>query len=123
VPSRLIRQEVEARITDTTIEIFHKGNRIASHLRSRLRNRHTTILQHMPSAHRRYAEWTPSRMMRHAVGVWLKTGANLLLFGPPGAGKSHLSAAIGLALVENGWRVLFARTTDLVQRLQVAGVS
>jgi DNA replication protein DnaC len=39
---------------------------------------------------------------------------------PPGGGKSHLSAAIGVALVENGWRVLFARTTDLVQRLQVA---
>ena len=37
-----------------------------------------------------------------------------------GVGKSHLSAAIGLALVENGWRVLFARTTDLVQRLQAA---
>ena len=55
-----------------------------------------------------------------AGDVWLKTGANVLLFGPPGAGKSHLSAAIGLALVENGWRVLFTRTTDLVQRLQVA---
>jgi DNA replication protein DnaC len=55
-----------------------------------------------------------------AGDVWLKSGANLLLFGPPGGGKSHLSAAIGLALVENGWRVLFARTTDLVQRLQVA---
>jgi chromosomal replication initiation ATPase DnaA len=37
-----------------------------------------------------------------------------------GGGKSHLSAAIGYALVENGWRVLFARTTDLVQKLQVA---
>ena len=47
-------------------------------------------------------------------------GANLLMFGPPGGGKSHLAAAIGLALVENGWRVLFMRTTDLVQRLQVA---
>ena len=51
---------------------------------------------------------------------WLEKGANLLLFGPPGAGKSHLAAAIGLALVENGWRVLFARTSDLVQRLQIA---
>jgi DNA replication protein DnaC len=51
---------------------------------------------------------------------WIEKGANLLLFGPPGAGKSHLAAAIGLALVENGWRVLFMRTTDLVQRLQVA---
>jgi DNA replication protein DnaC len=51
---------------------------------------------------------------------WLETGANLLLFGPPGAGKSHLAAAIGLALIDNGWRVLFSRTSDLVQRLQVA---
>ena len=51
---------------------------------------------------------------------WLAGGANLLMFGPPGGGKSHLAAAIGLALVENGWRVLFMRTTDLVQRLQVA---
>ncbi|HEX5846507.1 MAG TPA: ATP-binding protein, partial [Rhodoplanes sp.] len=38
---------------------------------------------------------------------WLGQGANLLLFGPPGGGKSHLAAAIGLALIENGWRVLF----------------
>ena len=51
---------------------------------------------------------------------WLEKGANVLLFGPPGGGKSHLAAALGLALVENGWRVLFTRTTDLVQRLQVA---
>ena len=51
---------------------------------------------------------------------WLEQGANLILFGPPGGGKSHLAAAIGLALVERGWRVLFTRTSDLVQRLQVA---
>jgi DNA replication protein DnaC len=51
---------------------------------------------------------------------WLAKGDNILLFGPPGGGKSHLATAIGLALVENGWRVLFTRTGDLVQRLQVA---
>jgi len=51
---------------------------------------------------------------------WLENGANLLLFGPPGGGKSHLSSAIGLALIEKGWRVLFARTSDFVQKLQVA---
>lgn len=51
---------------------------------------------------------------------WLDKGANLLLFGPPGGGKSHLAAAIGLSLIEKGWRVLFTRTSDLVQRLQLA---
>jgi DNA replication protein DnaC len=43
-----------------------------------------------------------------------------LAFGPSGVGKSHLAAALGQALVENGYRVLFTRTTDLVQRLQAA---
>jgi DNA replication protein DnaC len=51
---------------------------------------------------------------------WLEKGANILLFGPSGCGKSHLAAALGHALVENGHRVLFTRTTDLVQRLQTA---
>jgi len=62
-----------------------------------------------------------AQVMALAAGdVWLDSGANLLLFGPPGTGKSHLSSAIGVALIETGWRVLFQRTTDLVQRLQVA---
>jgi DNA replication protein DnaC len=51
---------------------------------------------------------------------WIDNGANLLLFGPPGAGKSHLACAVGFALVENGRRVLFTRTSELVQRLQMA---
>ena len=55
-----------------------------------------------------------------AGDTWLDKGANLIMFGPPGGGKSHLAAAIGLALVEHGWRVLFTRTTDFVQKLQVA---
>jgi DNA replication protein DnaC len=51
---------------------------------------------------------------------WLEKGANLLLFGPPGGGKSHLASAIGLSLVEKGWRVLFTCTSHLVQKLQLA---
>src|SRR5215813_14203302 len=62
-----------------------------------------------------------AQVMALAAGdAWLSNGANLLLFGPPGGGKSHLAAALGFAVVENGWRVLFTRTTDLVQRLQIA---
>lgn len=55
-----------------------------------------------------------------AGDAWLDKGANLILLGPPGGGKSHLSSAIGLSLLEKGWRVLFTRTSDLVQKLQLA---
>ena len=55
-----------------------------------------------------------------AGDAWIDQGANCLIFGPPGPGKSHLASAIGLALVENGYRAFFTRTTDLVQRMQVA---
>ena len=51
---------------------------------------------------------------------WLAKGNNILAFGPPGGGKSHLAAALGHALIHKGYRVLFTRTTDLVQRLQTA---
>jgi DNA replication protein DnaC len=64
-----------------------------------------------------------SRAQVHALCAgdsWLEQGANVILFGPPGGGKSHLASAIGLALIEKGLRVLFARTSDLVQSLQLA---
>jgi DNA replication protein DnaC len=50
--------------------------------------------------------------------TWLAKGASLLLFGPPSSGNSHIAAARGRAPIENGRRVLFMRTTDIVQRLQ-----
>ena len=55
-----------------------------------------------------------SKLSRPAPGIGHHVSAS------PGGGKSHLAAALGFALVENGWRVLFTRTTDLVQRLQIA---
>ncbi|SFD81123.1 IstB-like ATP binding protein [Salipiger profundus] len=51
---------------------------------------------------------------------WLQAGHNLLAFGPPGSGKTHLAGAIGYELIQRGYRVLMARTSDLVQHLQVA---
>jgi len=51
---------------------------------------------------------------------WLEKGATILIFGPPGVGKSHLGSGIGHALIDAGYRVLFMRTSEMVQRLQVA---
>src|ERR1700745_1199465 len=66
-------------------------------------------------------EISKAQVMALAAGdAWLNNGANLLLFGPPGARKRPLAAALGFALVQNGWRVLCTRTIDLVQRLQIA---
>ena len=52
--------------------------------------------------------------------AWIERGATVLIFGPPGAGKSHLGCAIGHALIDAGYRVLFTRTGELVQKLQAA---
>jgi transposase len=69
VPYQLLRQEVEARVTATTVEIFCRGKRVASHLRSPRRHRPTTVAEHMPSAHRRYRDWTHERIRREAAAV------------------------------------------------------
>ena len=69
VPHRLLREQVEARITARTIELFHKGDRVAVHVRGGLRGRHTTLPEHMPRAHRRHAEWTIERIGREAAVI------------------------------------------------------
>ena len=69
VPYRLIRDQVEARLTARTVELFHQGERVAAHLRGVGRGRHTTVPEHMPSAHRRHAEWTIERIGRTAAGI------------------------------------------------------
>ena len=67
VPHALARQTLWARITDRTVEIFHNGKRVAAHVRGSGDRRHTTTPEHMPSAHRRYANWTPQRVRRMAA--------------------------------------------------------
>ena len=69
VPYRLIREQLDARITEHTIELFCKGERVAVHLRGRRRRRHTTIPEHMPSAHRRYADWTIERIRADTAAI------------------------------------------------------
>ncbi len=73
VPHQLIRQEVEARITAATVEIFHRGKRVASHQRSARPHRPTTVAEHMPSSHRRYRDWTHERIRTEAASVGANT--------------------------------------------------
>jgi transposase len=69
VPWRFAREQIETRITATTIELFRKGERIAAHIRSSGNGRHTTVAEHMPSAHRRFADWTIERISREASAI------------------------------------------------------
>ena len=62
VPHRFARAEVDARLTARTVEIFLKGDRIAVHMRAGGNHKHTTVPEHMPSSHRRYAGWTIERI-------------------------------------------------------------
>jgi transposase len=66
VPFAHVHHEVWVRASATTIEILRSGRRIASHVRSSLRGKHTTKREHMPSAHRAQAEWSPSRILSWA---------------------------------------------------------
>jgi transposase len=63
VPYRLVHEPVEVRASAGTVEIFHKGVRVASHARSGLPNKATTLDEHRPKSHQRYLQWTPSRMV------------------------------------------------------------
>jgi transposase len=75
VPYRFARSEVEVRLTPQTVEVFLKGERIAAHLRAGGNHRHTTVPEHMPSSHRRYADWTIERIRREAATVGPATAA------------------------------------------------
>lgn len=66
VPYQLVRQKVDVRWTNTTVECFHNGRRVAGHRRSDRAGHHTTVTEHMPQAHQEYAAWTPQRLVRWA---------------------------------------------------------
>lgn len=55
-----------------------------------------------------------------SAGGWVEEAANVLVFGLPGVGKSHAAAALGHALIERGYSVLFTPTFRLVQELLAA---
>jgi transposase len=73
VPFALVHEAVEVRFNALTVEVFHRGQRVASHLRSHRRGGHTTDAAHMPRAHRQHLEWTPSRLVHWGQSVGPKT--------------------------------------------------
>lgn len=69
VPYVLVKEKLEVRATARIVEVFHKGKRVASHARSNLRGAFTTVRQHMPKPHQRYADWTPQKLAEWARRV------------------------------------------------------
>jgi transposase len=69
VPYHLVQEVVEVRTTPTTVEIFHRGDRVASHLRGRDHGKASTIDEHRPKSHRAHLEWPPSRMVNWASTI------------------------------------------------------
>lgn len=74
VPYQLVHERVEARATATTVEVFFKSRRVASHVRRPGRGHFATRVEHMPRAHRAHAEWTPSRLIAWAAQTGPATG-------------------------------------------------
>jgi len=73
VPHALVHEKVDVRVSALTVEIFHRGQRVAAHLCSFVRGAHTTDPAHMPKAHQRHREWSPSRLIGWAQSVGPQT--------------------------------------------------
>jgi len=77
VPYQLVHQELEAFISDSTIELVHKGRRIATHVRSFIRGKPTTLPEHRPRSHQQYLEWTPDRIIQWARTIGPSTATTV----------------------------------------------
>ena len=123
VPYQLIKKQLDMRITDNTIECFYKNKRVASHLRSFFEGGHTTVREHMPKSHQKYADWSPQRFIRWAEKIGPSTAGvitrvlssrrhpqqsyrsclGILRLGKP-YGDKRLEAACGRALLLGSYR-------------------
>ena len=108
VPYQLVGKQVDIRLTNTAVEVFHEGLRVASHARSYVRDRATTVAEHRPKAHRQYLEWTPSRLLSWADAAGPQTAE---LFRQILAAKPHPEAGYRacLGLVRLGGKYTTAR--------------
>ena len=73
VPFLHARQQVNVRLTESCVEIFLHGQRIASHVRSPLPHRHSTVEAHMPPQHQAVSGWTADKLLARAQRIGPKT--------------------------------------------------
>jgi transposase len=74
VPQALVGLALEARVTARTVEILHRGQRVASHLRCAHKGAFTTVPEHLSAAHRAHLEWTPQRLIHWGMSIGVATG-------------------------------------------------
>jgi transposase len=117
VPYSLIHRQLDVRLTEQVVELFHDGKRVAAHPRSRAPGKFTTLDEHRPKSHQRYLEWTPGRMIEWArkIGPQCAKVVEYILDHKPhpemgfrsclgiirlgkGVGEQRLEAACGRAL-------------------------
>lgn len=72
-PHQLIKEKLEIRATATTLEVFHKNKRVATHIRSYQKGVHTTVGKHMPIRHQKHMQWSPGRLLRWAKSIGPQT--------------------------------------------------
>lgn len=91
VPYCLVKQQIDVRYTARTVEFFHKNKRVASHVRSTKRGMHTTLKEHMPLSHRRYAEWSPEHFIKRAekIGPHTRQLTEKILSSRPHPGQAY----------------------------------
>jgi transposase len=101
VPHALVHERVELRFTQTSVEVFHKGQRVAAHRRDPMPGTFTTEAAHMPKAHQKHLAWTPTRLIEwgRTIGPETKTLVAAILADRPHPEQGYRSC-LGILRLE-----------------------
>ena len=75
VPHALVGQHLEVRATQRTVEVLHRAQRVASHMRSAHKGKFTTVTEHLPKAHQAHLQWSPERLIHWGHDIGVATGS------------------------------------------------